>query len=406
MPQSQGQRMRPFTLDRTSHVNYDLWMISAIVLWIAFYLIIRSVSLAHGGHALAWDLGWYAEIAKNGYTFNGNPNQPQVVAFLPLYPFVLGVFLKLGVGIERALIIAPILLSIAGLWLIYRALVHVIPIADAFLLVLLFMGSPFSIYFLNGYSECLYLLLFGVFLFALLARKNHFLAALFAGVATAVRPHALVLFAVYLVWEFDRHRASEDGKEWVQSIALVAPLFVLGFLLTCVYYYFTFGDLFLYKNIMIAWGFDQFSDGFGAVIDHLRSQVLHLLVPDLRGLIIGFAPEMAKLQLWSFVVLALVFWRRLPKPVLAYGVVIVAFALLATIGSVNLGRHMATNIALPALLVVLTSALSRQVSVGEVRAYERFFHWLRYSFIATLLIAGLVVQATFIHRFFTLQWVS
>ena len=399
--------MRQFKLDHASHVNYDFWMVSSIVLWVAFYLIVRSVSLANGGHALAWDLGWYAEVAKNGYTFNGNPNQPQVVAYLPLYPFVLSVFLRLGLAIEWTLVVVPIVLSSAGLWLIYRTLARLVPISDAFLMVLMFVVSPFSIYFLNGYSECLYLLLLGAFLFAMVVREKPFIAALAAGVATAVRPHAIVLFAVYLAWEFDQGSCGNRfGKERVRTIALVAPVFIIGFLLTCEYYYFVFGDLFLYKNIVIAWGFDQFSDGLGSRVDHLRSQVAYLLVPDMRGLASGFAPEIAKIQLWVFAPLALLLGRRLPKTVLVYGLMVVAFSLLATVGSVNLGRHMTTNIALPALLVALINSLQGRNISSEARDYDQIVCWARYSLIGIFLLGGLCVQAIFINRFFMLQWVS
>ncbi len=368
-------------------------MTTSLILWVAFYLSVRWASIANGGHALAWDVAWYAEIARNGYTFNGNPNQSQLVGFLPLYPLVLRFFLRLGLEIEWAVLVAPILLSTVGLWLMYKAIAHIIPIAEAFLLVLLFVASPFSMYFLNGYSECLYVFFLGAFFYLMLLKNRPFLAALAAGMATAVRPHAVVLYAVYVTWMLDREwPKSKRFSDLLQKIILIAPIFLVGLFLTCEYYYFEFGDLFLFKNIMISWGFDQVADGFGAQIDHFRSQFIYLLVPDLRALTSGFAPEIAKFQLWSFVLLAFVFGKQIPKPILAYGLMVVAFSLLATIGSVNLGRHMATNIALPALFVAIFNVLRNKTS--------------RYLMIGILLLVGLTLQALYLNRFFMSQWVS
>lgn len=114
------------------------------------------------------------------------------------------------------------------------------------------MASPFSIYFLNGYSESLYLLFFGAFWWALLRRQDFALAALCAGLAGAVRPFGLVLAVVWLCalgWHAYRGRLS--WRNAVLTAAIYLPLTACGLLLVSLFYYVKFGDLALYRNVMM-----------------------------------------------------------------------------------------------------------------------------------------------------------
>jgi hypothetical protein len=263
----------------------------------------------------------------------------------------------------------------------------------------LLVASPFSLYFLNGYSESLFLLLMGAFWWALLRRQDDVLAALLAGLAGLVRPFGLVLA---LVWAMDvalrEHRAGTPARKIVARLAKFSPVAVLGPLLVSLYYSYRFGDLFLYRNILVAWGENTVAGvSLTAMADHFRVQwrLLFELHPQQ---LLTWPPELARTLLWVSLAVMAGAARRMPPQILAYGFGLIAFCLCTTTGGSNLGRHLATNIAFPLAAMLLLCPRER-VAPGAMETWKR-------SLFSALVLVSFLVQMYFVTMYQRGSWVS
>lgn len=374
-----------------------------LVLWVGMFVAVREWAIANGGMLLAWDVAWYAEVAKSGYSFNGDPSAQQTVAFLPVYPALLQVFLALGMDKEAIIRWLPIVLTVPAMVLLGRVLEVLAGQRRALWTLVLFVASPFSLYFLNGYSESLYLLTLAGCLHALIVRRNLLACAVIAGIATALRPHALILFPFCVMWEWSMAGPRNAGRTLVR-VGVLAPVFASGFLAVGIYYWWMFGDSFLYKNIMVAWGFDQYSDGPGSFLDHVLTQIKHLSSPQWPLLRVPVAVEYARLLLFaSIIALGIAFLTvREYGEVLLYGVLLIVFALVVTEGSVNLGRHLVTNFTFPLALVLLVDHVL-SIRSGEGARIRRAVAAAGFVLMATV---GLMLQMRFAWSFYRMEWVS
>lgn len=377
------------------------WAILAMAFacWTTGFFAVRAWALVHGGHILPWDSSWYAKIATDGYHFDGDLMRQHPVAFLPLFPLLVRAVLSLGVSIQAAVLAVAFLSTAGGVLLLHDALASRFGPVRSAVGCALVIASPFSIYFLNGYSESLYLLFFGAFWWALFRREDLVLAALCAGLACAVRPFGLVLAAVWLCALGLRvHRGSLSWRSAALLAAAYLPLAAGGLLLVSLFYYVKFGDLALYRNAMMGWSRD--------LVDGLGPQPLALLAGRLQGAfhvelgsLLSFPPNFARVLLWSFVLLLPVVARRLPLEIALYGCGLMLFCIAVTTTGVDLGRHLATNVALPlgALALVWPArAATSSAAIGVGRL----------ALVGFLFCAGLVVQALFSMRYFHGQWVS
>lgn len=384
----------------------EKWLLAGIGVWISTYLIVRYFCIEPGDAGLRWDAAWYAEAASRGYTFNGNPNYMQVVGFMPLFPSVIALLSKSGLSINLLMSVVPIICVSLAIPLLFRAIETLTSSAEALAICLLFMASPFSLFFLNGYGESLYLLLMGLFFFSLVRLRSHLLAAIFAGLASGVRPYAMVFFGVFLLWCLLKEAPGNHAiRRTLRSAFQYGPLFLGGFFLTGLYYYYSFEDLFLYRNAMIAWGYDLTSDGPGSLIDHFRTQLMAFNI-DFVALRSGSPPEIGKLQFLAFLALGVPLMRKIPFLLAVYGVLLVAFILTVSEGTATIGRHMATNIALPALVVCAVRGVNISWWHDTAAISKPAFGIRGWLLLVGICLIGLALQLYLDSVFFASRWVG
>jgi len=373
------------------------WVGWALVAWVVTFLAVRAYVAGHGGYLTTWDAAWYETIAQRGYVFDGNIARQQSVAFLPAYPYVLRLLLMLGLSSPVAVTLLCAGSAVGGVALLHGALsAKVGPTMSAKACVLL-VASPFSFYFLNGYSESLFLLAAGAFWWALLRRQDQVLAALFAGLAGLVRPFGIVLA---LVWAVDvvlhARRAKAPLGETAIRLVAYGPVAIMGPLMSCLYYAYRFGDLFLYRNILIAWGDNILTGGPYEPFDHLRFQ-WRMLMELHPTAMLSWAPELARLMLWASLATVVATIRRLPPQLVIYALGLIAFCFCATLGGANLGRHLATDIALPlAVTLLLFPATAAATDPSS---------WRRIAF-AAIVLASFAIQMSYAALQLHAGWVS
>jgi len=364
------------------------------VAWVVAFFAIQHFVVAPGQPVLRWDSGWYLNVAQFGYHFDGNIARSQNVAFLPALPLLERAMLAIGLGAPLAVYVPVIGCALAGVALLYRALTaRFAPLWSAAACALL-IASPFSLYFLNGYSEPVYLACLGAFFWALWRRRDIALAALFAGLGSAVRPYGLVLV---FVWSanvaIQAHREGRSARYIVQRLLAYGPLCVAGFVLTSLFFYWQFGDLLLYRNIMVSWYVDIIpsrANGFG---DHL------ITVWRMMGTI-DFAhgipsTQLARIIFWSAPVVVACAARRLPLAATLYAALLFAFIVVVAETGADLGRHLSTNVALPfGLLAILWPPTEAQPT-----------RW-RATAIALAVIAAAAMQGWLAAGYFRGEWVS
>jgi hypothetical protein len=398
-----GWRLRRRTHGECPMLTFDgtcaRWLLAVVLTaWIVTFIAAREYATIHGSGPLNWDTGWYADIAARDYHFDGDITHQQPVAFLPAYPYTLRLLLAFGLPVHATVLLACIACAIGGTLLLFQALsVHLSPMISAVACVLL-IASPFSLYFLNGYSESLYFLAMAAFWWALLRRCDDGLAALFAGLAGLVRPFGVLLALVWVADLFLRVRRRElMWRDAVLRIVALGPIAIAGPIIVCLYYAHRFDDLFLYRNIMVAWGVDVLGGGFPDIVDHLRVE-LSTLAEWHPWLIGTWPPELARLLFWTFLAIVPFVMRRIPVQLLLYGLGLIGFCLCTTESGGNLGRHLATNVALPIGLAVLLFPVSYP-AIDEKRLW-------RGVLFAAIVIISLVAQLCYASIYFRAQWVS
>lgn len=372
----------------------------AFACWVTAFLVVRSVVQAHGGYSLPWDSAWYSQIATQGYSFDGDLMRQHPVAFLPLYPLLVRAVLTLGVPIKAAVLAVSLVSTAAGILFLFRALSSRFEATWSALACALVMAGPFSIYFLNGYSECLYFLFFGAFWWALLRREDFVVAALCAGLAGAVRPFGLLLAAVWAAsLLLGVYRGNLTRSRALTLFVALGPAAIGGMMAVSLFYYLEFADLFLYRNAMLAWSRDLVDGIALSPVDQFLQNVRALFSAHAASLL-TFPPAFARLLLWAFVLLLPFAVRRLPIEISIYGIGLLLFCIALSATGLDMGRHLATNLMLP-LAVLMLVWPRRETAEGRhlPKAWQAML-------VALLFFGGLLTQAWFCVRYFNGQWVS
>ncbi|MET0232082.1 MAG: hypothetical protein ABW186_14205 [Rhodanobacteraceae bacterium] len=236
------------------------------------------------------------------------------------------------------------------------------------------------------------------FWWALFERRDAALAALFAGLAGLVRPYGVVLAVVWAIEVARReHLAGTPPLRIIARLAALGPLAIAGPLVVCLYDAHQFGDLFLYRNILGAWGADIVSSGGADFLNHLRVEWRSLAVFH-PSLVSTFTPEVARLLIWMGLAVTLAAARRAPLGITLYGLGLIAFCVVSTEGAANLGRHIATNIALPLGIALLLSPRSTaQAGPADL---------LRFGLLAATFCISMAAQMLFLVWFYQGRWIS
>lgn len=218
-----------------------------------------------------FDAGWYSSIALEGYSFDGNFDKQQNVAFFPAYPalvrlagYPLGAFAPGGVPRETRLarllwggiVISFLSFAWAAVYL-WRLARDTIGEARAPAAVALLSSYPFAVFFSAAYTESLFLLgaIGAVYHFR---RQELAPAAAWGFLVGLTRPNGCFLSIVLACviaerwWAARKITKSPDHQITKSLAAASAP--GLGMLAFSAYVHHLTGDFFGWARLHEAWG--------------------------------------------------------------------------------------------------------------------------------------------------------
>ena len=268
----------------------------------------------------SWDGNWYMEIVRGGYPQEIPPNityfQVEArAAFFPLYPLLVRAFDRVLPGSEvfAGIFVNALLglLVVLMVGLLARTLFGIKPAERTMILMALFPGS-FVLSF--AYSEALLILLSAICLY-FLYRRQWLFAGVVAALATATRPNGVAIAAA---WGVAALIAIWQDREWK---ALIAPLLApIGFIAFQWYLrVHTDEDWAWFRVQTEAWaegtsfGATALQDTFGFLTHPLNSPTDVLTTTSLIAM---------------FALIFTAWKKRLPWPMVAYVVVVLALMLI------------------------------------------------------------------------------
>lgn len=162
----------------------------------------------------SWDGAWYRSIVEGGY-YRGVIDHQVNVAFFPLLPALTWLVSKVALvpTIWAGMVVSTVSFA-AALLVLWHFVSKFFTRQTARWTLLLVAFNPFSLYFGMLYTESLFLLL-AVSAFWFMYNKQWWLAAFFAGLATATRSVGVaVAITVMVGWVVERFKKPKSKKEW------------------------------------------------------------------------------------------------------------------------------------------------------------------------------------------------
>ncbi len=347
----------------------------------------------------------YRSIIERGYSYTPPPPPEQIrsrteveqnIAFFPLYPALVRP-LRGVLSINAAQVLVAHLAALAAALVLYAWIRWRIDEPTALLAVAATFCWPTACYFSFGYAESVTLLTVTGAL-ALIDRGRFGWAAVASGLATATRPTALAIVAVYALawWQRSPQRPALRLAGLLPRLLLAAG----GLLSYAVYLAYRFGSPLVYfDNFRAGWVTDrQRADWFEfLVLARVWDQFKYfgrLLRNFPEGMVNAANPLMWNMPLNFFVLfLSLAAWGRVPRsfrPLLLLGPLVFLHAYVAaggaTFGVEPIGRYLAVSV--PAF-VVLAAWWTREWAGGARAALLAFL---------------LLVQAAWALRFGLREW--
>ncbi|MGC9205467.1 hypothetical protein [Acidithiobacillus sp.] len=209
-----------------------------------------------------WDAGWYMDIVQHGYSYNGNPNVQQNIAFFPLYPIIMKVLGQLfGLQNGVATIFPALFFGVASIYAFHalaRTRLHENASLFATAAYALYPGATF---FVSAYPTSVMNLLVIATLLAF-NRKKYFLAAIAAGISTAggallVFLSATITLAYANKIMFEKNQQKISGFFQVIFFATLSLFGIIGFML---YQQIAFGNALAFVDVQKAWGYKSIVD--------------------------------------------------------------------------------------------------------------------------------------------------
>jgi Gpi18-like mannosyltransferase len=234
-----------------------LWLMSRIVIWVAMLLIAPKLAasnqeITHFSWGIfdAWDSVHYRAIATSGYSFVNDGKQHNL-AFFPLFPVSIWIFMKLGFSFELAGILINNLAFLGTLYCLYFWLKKHCGIKIAKWAIAVISWCPMSMFTGVIYTEGLYLFLSTAAMRAFDDKKYGW-TALWGAMATATRPTGMALISAFLLAAWKQNKP---------KIAYIAGLSTAtGLLLFSLYCAITFHDPLAFIAAQKGWrpslGFD------------------------------------------------------------------------------------------------------------------------------------------------------
>ena len=267
----------------------------------------------------SWDGAWYYRIIRSGYPTSipddVTYNMPEArAAFFPVYPLVVNAadFVLPG-GDVFAGVFVNFVLGAAAVWLVGLIARNLFGERVGYRSMLLVAFFPGSVALSLTYSEATLIVLAAACLLMLL-HERWLLAGLLAAVGTATRPNGLALVAACAVAAF---LAIKHHHQWR---ALLAPaLAPIGFIAFQVYLYARTDEWAWFRVQTEAWD-EGTSFGFTAVKNTFEAFIRPLASP--TDIITAIS------VLVTIVLIVAMVKRRLPWPLVAFVVVVLALMVL------------------------------------------------------------------------------
>lgn len=310
-----------------------------------------------------WDAQWYVGIARYGYFYS--PTAQSSAVFYPLLPLLmsaLGAPLSL-IDPVHPYLLAGMLLSwasfLAACCLFYRLTWDRFGPTAARTAVLLLSVFPFAYFFGTAYTESIFLL-FAMIAFLGIERRQWWLAASAALLASATRPTGLFLGAcVVLAYALDWWKSGRRPR-WDVFALLLTPLGWAAYLAYC---YVMFGDPFApmvtseagWRRGRLRW--DGLLQG-GYLLTHPDAW---LTGTQFKPLLFGIYAVLTVLFLFSVIFI----WRRLGPVYTLYALLGILVPILTCDVMVSEGRYL--SVIFPTFMV-LGHALRRRPALRDALA--------------------------------------
>jgi hypothetical protein len=201
---------------------------------------------------LRWDSGWYVRIIRAGYSASecgvvGAPCVQANIAFLPAYPMLVRLLMRLGLPMSVASFALNAVLLIALLWGLKRLALITIGHRAAARVGWSLLLFPTSLFLSAGYSEALFLSC-AVWAFIFMLKDRALPASSLLAIAALSRPYGVVFAVCFLfgcVWRTKWRTAIASSLAFVSTYGL--------------YFYWQkihFGDPLAFFHARRAWGFN------------------------------------------------------------------------------------------------------------------------------------------------------
>jgi hypothetical protein len=202
---------------------------------------------------VAWDSGWYFDIASRGYYFNANGQSS--VAFFPLYPMLMRAVAWPFGGTEKAIWVAGIVISCTAFALalltVHRLTERLFGDREISRRAVLYLAIfPYSLFFSRVYAESVFLLTS-----ALAVSRAYddrwWRAGMWGGLATLARPNG-ILVALPLVLLALKGLPAPRVLTTRFAALLLIPAALAGY---CAYVYTLSGDPLGWLSAQTHWGY-------------------------------------------------------------------------------------------------------------------------------------------------------
>lgn len=298
-----------------------------------------------------WDAIHYSNIARSGYTWDGNPMSQQNVVFFPGFPLVIRVVSRFfGIHpLEAAWLVS--ITAFAWAMVLFVRLARIFTDSEAATdAAWLLSCYPFAYFFGAAYSESLFLLtMCGLFLS--MHRQEFGRAAIWGFAAGLTRPNGWLLCLPVAILAATTPPTPRELRDWLRRVASVAAP-AIGVLLFTLYLYLRFGDGLVWLKGQAAWG--RTLRGLHLFV---ADRVMYIRDAGLTGYVIALPIDVLNTAGALFALaLTIPIGRRLG---LAYGVLAAVLVLPPVLmgGSTSMGRL--TAIVFP-MFIWLALALSAE----------------------------------------------
>lgn len=384
-------------MDR-SKVKDNILYLYLIPLFICLFVVayFHSVVIidrpAFWEHAL-WDEAWYMDISRAGYKLNSENYIVQSnVVFSPGWPLLVRYASKiLHTTIPHTrLIVAIILLLGTSIGLYHVLMLFSEDRIRNNKVLLLFLLSPGSMFFLTGYSETLYIFLI-VWFFYFLIRKKYLISALISSAALFSRTPAVVLVATLIItvlldsWDLDDKRFNWEltGK----LVFLYLPISIIGILLYMLMLWYSVGDPTAFIKGYLGWQYYSVPKYYNLIF-HGPSQVF---------IYVSFFPSVL-LGTIVFIITPLIIFpirKHLPISLVLFFIILWLFLLLnnspySPVPYQNILRHTCILFPLHFAIILWIDKL------GKIKHFAFF----------ALIIVSMYYYTSFVKLFIHAKWVS